>query len=83
MSYMFHGASTFNGDISKWDVSNVKDMRFMFYRASTFNGDISQWDVSSVTDMKGMFTEASTFKLGLGLGLVGKIEVTFRKLLGC
>ena len=30
----------FNGDISKWNVSNVNDMRFMFEQSS-FNGDIS------------------------------------------
>ena len=29
MSYLFKG-SKFNGDISKWDVSNVEDMSFMF-----------------------------------------------------
>ena len=29
MSYMFKH-SKFNGDISKWDVSNVKDMGEMF-----------------------------------------------------
>ena len=30
MSRMF-AYSKFNGDISKWDVSNVKNMRYMFY----------------------------------------------------
>ena len=29
MSYLFYG-SKFNGDISKWNVSNVKDMSYMF-----------------------------------------------------
>ena len=46
--------SNFNGDISKWDVSNVEDMASMFYN-SDFNGDISKWDVSNVEDMTGMF----------------------------
>ena len=31
----------FNGDISKWNTSNVKDMRYMF-NGSQFNGDISR-----------------------------------------
>ncbi len=44
----------FNGDISSWDVSNVRDMSYMFYQ-SKFNGDISGWDVSSVTNMRNMF----------------------------
>ena len=49
--------SEFQGDISKWDVSNVTDMKNMF-RSSHFNGDISEWDVSKVTDMYGMFYES-------------------------
>ena len=30
--HMFYDSS-FNGDISKWDVSNVKDMHDMFYKS--------------------------------------------------
>jgi hypothetical protein len=36
-----------NGDISGWDVSNVKDMWGMF-KMSKFNTDISDWDVSGL-----------------------------------
>ena len=54
MVMLFAGNSTFNGDISGWDVSNVKSMRWMFEN-STFNGDISKWDVSGVDDMGWMF----------------------------
>ena len=39
MGYMFT-ESEFNGDISKWDVSNVYDMSGMFAE-SKFNSDIS------------------------------------------
>ena len=46
--------SNFNGDISEWDVSNVKDMTSMF-DDSNFNGDISNWDVSNVKYMGYMF----------------------------
>ena len=46
--------SQFNGDISKWDVSEVKDMGDMF-GCSSFNGDISKWDVGNVTNMRHMF----------------------------
>lgn len=52
---------SFNGDISEWDVSNVKDMQGMFEKADDFNGDISEWDVSSVKDMRGMFCDAARF----------------------
>ena len=34
---MFREAETFNGDVSKWNVSNMS--------ANYFNGDISEWDV--------------------------------------
>ena len=45
----------FNGDISMWDVSNVKDMHSMFRKCEKFNCDLSQWDVSNVTNMELMF----------------------------
>ena len=46
--------SKFNGDISDWNVSNVKYMDSMF-EESKFNGDISGWDVSNVENMGYMF----------------------------
>ena len=58
---MFQGAESFDGDISRWDVSSVKDMHNMFHDAKSFNGDISGWDVSSVTDMSGMFEGAESY----------------------
>ena len=58
MSFLFRRDDTFtpdfNGDISKWNVSNVKYMQSMFW-GSTFNGDISKWNVSNVTSMNNMF----------------------------
>jgi len=40
MSYLFYN-STFNGNISEWDVSNVIIMSYLFYNAA-FNGNISE-----------------------------------------
>lgn len=56
LSELFSSATLreFNGDISKWDTSNVKDMSWMFYQ-SKFNGDLSKWDTSNVRNMKRMF----------------------------
>ena len=51
----------FNGDISNWDVSNVKDMSAMFWKCKNFNQDISRWDVSNVTDMEYMFGGCTSF----------------------
>ncbi len=61
MSSMFDGASSFNGDLSGWQVDNVLDMSEMFDGASSFNGDISGWETGEVTNMSYMFFEASMF----------------------
>ena len=58
---MWTGTS-FNGDISAWDVSRVTDMTRTFMQAKLFNCDISHWDVSRVTKMDHMFFEAASFK---------------------
>ncbi len=57
VTYMFRDATTFNADISTWDVSSVTDMNHMFWGATAFNQDLSAWDVSNVTNMKAMFVE--------------------------
>ena len=50
----------FNGDISLWNVSNVKDMYAMFNWCEKFNCDLSRWDVSNVKNMKLMFRGCPT-----------------------
>ncbi len=49
LSGLFSGNVTrkFNGDISKWNVSNVTNMSHMFEK-SKFNVNISNWNVSNV-----------------------------------
>lgn len=49
MRQMFSYLSSFNSDISDWDVSNVTNMDMMFQYAYSFNSDLSDWDVSKVT----------------------------------
>ena len=49
------------GDISNWDVSNVKDMYYMFNTARSFNQPLNNWNVSKVTDMNWMFEDADSF----------------------
>ena len=58
MDFLFVQWPDFNGDISRWDVSNVKSMRNMFEHCA-FNGDISQWDVSKVANMQAMFRSSA------------------------
>tara|TARA_Y100000592_G_C5453876_1_gene310283 strand:- start:924 stop:1586 length:663 start_codon:yes stop_codon:yes gene_type:complete len=53
------------GDISTWDVSQVKDMSYIFFDArrplDLSNIDLSKWDVSNVENMEGMFYGVSEF----------------------
>merc|ERR1712032_650223 len=58
---MFNSASSFKGDIPKWDVSSATITAYMFTFAASFDGDLSKWDVSRVTNMNHMFAFASSF----------------------
>ena len=51
--------SDFNGDISKWDVSNVTNMLSMFNGCKSFNKDISNWNVSKIKYKPNMFYNCS------------------------
>ena len=85
MGAMFNGdeqnPNTFNQDISKWDVSNVTNMRAMFVFFSLFNEDISEWDVSSVTNMEEMFVGAA-FNQDISEWDVSNVTTMFRMFLG-
>jgi hypothetical protein len=54
MYRMFAGGK-FNGDISRWNVSNVKFMESMFEN-TPFNGNILEWDLSSLKSKHDIFT---------------------------
>ncbi|MDZ7717563.1 MAG: BspA family leucine-rich repeat surface protein [Balneolaceae bacterium] len=73
MFSVFPAGSSFNGDLSNWNVSTVTDMSAMFSGATTFNGNVGTWDVSSVTDMSFMFNNASSFNGDLSEWDVGKV----------
>jgi surface protein len=63
----FSFASSFNGNIDNWNISNVANIQSMF-ESTAFNRDISTkivtvggltytaWDVSNVTDMSSLFS---------------------------
>ena len=61
MNHTFLHASSFNGDVSSWNVSAVTDMTSMFNSATSFNQPLDSWNVSRVTNMRSMFTSASSF----------------------
>jgi surface protein len=54
-------ASSFNEDISGWDVSSATTMASMFAVARSFDQPLAGWDVSSVTDTSRMFSYADSF----------------------
>ena len=55
----------FCGDVSQWDVSNVKNMSCVFSNCNDFNADLSHWNVSKVEDMSGMFNNCKKFNQNL------------------
>ncbi len=67
LANMFLGASSFNGDISLWNISNITNISAMFREASSFNQDISLWDTSNVTTMSQLFYNASSFNQDISL----------------
>ena len=63
---VFYGLDPHNIDISKWDVSNARDMYVMFFGCKNLNCDLSKWDVSKVKNMTYMFMGCQKFE-GKGL----------------
>ena len=73
MRYMFENATSFNSDLSKWNVGNVKEMSSMFSNATSFNSDLSKWNVGNVKDMSYMFSNATSFMSDLSQWDVGNV----------
>jgi surface protein len=66
MTELFVGNSSFNSDISFWDMSNVTNTDRMFQGASSFNQNIGGWNTSKFYDVSGMFKSASSFNQDIG-----------------
>ena len=65
LANMFYGCTSFNQDISGWDVSHVTDFTNMFFGATTFNRPLNGWMTSAALDFTGMFTGAIAFNQDL------------------
>lgn len=61
-SYMFYGFRELTTlDVSKWDTSQVMNMKNMFYFCNSLTAlDVSNWDTSRVTNMFGVFGDCSS-----------------------
>ena len=59
---MFHKCKQLKsvGDLSNWDVSNVKNMWNMFYSCKQLKsvGDLSNWNISKVKYIFNMFKDS-------------------------
>ncbi len=73
MSGLFQNMSTFNGDVSTWNVSSVEDMSTMFNGASSFNKPLNKWNTSKVTSMNAMFRNAEAFNQPLNNWTVSNV----------
>jgi surface protein len=79
MSYLFAVSvnsifEDFNGDISMWNVSNVKNTSYMFDGCKKFNCDLSTWNVSNVKYMTGMFYACKNFSCDLSKWDVSNVK---------
>lgn len=61
-------------DISRWDVSNVTNMKKAFNGANLFNQPLDGWDVSKVTNMEQMFYQATQFNQPLNTWNMSRVE---------
>ena len=64
---MFYGCSLLSSlaDISKWNTSNVENMKYMFAECKLLKSlpDISGWNVKNVTNMSMMFKNCENLSL--------------------
>lgn len=61
LSQFFRRNSTFNQDISSWDVSHVTEFYSMFSGATAFNQSLNDWNVSNAVSMSNMFDSMEAF----------------------
>ena len=60
LALAFLACTSFNQDISGWDVANVTAMSQMFFGASSFNQDLSGWCVSQIGSAPSGFDDGAT-----------------------
>ncbi len=61
MKEMFLNASNFDGDVTTWDVSNIRNMDGIFREALAFNQPIGNWNVRLVENLNAIFFGSDSF----------------------
>ena len=70
----FRNETTFNDDISHYDVSGVTDGANTFRDASSFNQPLGFWDTSAFTNMSSMFRSATIYNQDLSTWCVSQFS---------
>jgi surface protein len=66
MSSILFTAISFEGDISRWDVSRVTSMASSFSNMPKFRSDLSSWKTSSLQNLNSAFLNSTAFDSDLG-----------------
>jgi surface protein len=75
ISGMFSSLSSFNANLSRWEVGNVEEMDFAFSSIDNFQGiGIDTWNTSKVSNMAGMFSYTHSFNADLSNWDVGNVQ---------
>ena len=69
----FSDCSSFNQNISDWNVSKVTNMSYMFYDCINFNQPLGNWNTTNVTNMSYMFNGCTNFNQDLSKWCVSLI----------
>ena len=83
LEYTFAGCSTFNQDLSGWDVSNVTNFTHVFEGCTKFNSPLNTWDMSNAENVANMFQNCSSFDQPLSNWVLPKIRTVTRMFSGC
>ncbi len=74
-AFMFDSCVSFTTDVSKWDMSHVKEMNAMFSDCRDFTSDLSKWDLDhEIDNMNSMLNGCIKFQSDLSGWKVGKVR---------
>ena len=72
-----------NPDVSKWNMSNVKEAMCMFMDCKNFNCDLSNWDMSMAENIGGMFCNCTSFNQNLNNWNTSNLQAISQLFFGC